>query len=83
MLWAYLFLLCYAQFLGAAILRIFKGYETKTLYTTIQIADGLTLVNSLLNRILYCVKMRPIRKAMLSMFPENLRSFLHLSLPQS
>lgn len=77
MLWVYLlFLACYAPYLVARILRNFKGNNTTALYVTFEVPYDLMYLNSLLNPILYCIKMRSVRNAMLQTLPQSVRLFL-------
>ena len=83
MLWVYvLFLLCYAPFLGVSILGMYKEKSDKIFYVTLRVEYTLMHMNSFLNPILYCAKIRPIRKAMLTLIPATVRSILHISIPQ-
>jgi len=83
MLWVYLlFLLCYAPFLGARLLRNFKGKNTKALFVAFEFPYTLMYINSLLNPILYCVKLRAIRRAMFRQMTGYLRSIFSQHFPE-
>jgi len=80
MLWVYLlFILCYAPFLAVRVLRNFYGKNTKALYIAFSIPYTIMYVNSLLNPVLYCIKMRPIRKAVFGLIPTKLRCCMRLN----
>lgn len=74
MLWVFLlFFMCYAPFLGARIVRNLYGMSTMNLYMAFNITYVIMYINSFLNPILYCIKMRPIRKAVFALMPAKLR----------
>jgi len=80
MRWIYvLFLVCYIPFLAVRILRNFKGKNTKVLFASFEVTFSLMYLNSLLNPILYCIKMQSVRKGMIRAMPKKIRSALHLS----
>ena len=83
MLWVYLlFLLCYVLFLVTPMLRYFSQNVTKTLFLVYEVSYIIMFLNSLVNPLFYSLKMRPIRRAMISLIPEKIRSRLHLTIPQ-
>ncbi|XP_031554657.1 melanocortin receptor 3-like [Actinia tenebrosa] len=77
MLWVYgLFIACYAPFL---VVRIFKNLttgHTKATFIAFTFTYFLVFCNSFLNPILYCMKMRPVRRSILALLPDPLRRCL-------
>lgn len=77
MLWVYgLFVLCYAPFL---IVRIFKNFttgHTKTTFIAFTFTYFMVFCNSFLNPILYCMKIRAIRRSVMALLPKSLRTCL-------
>lgn len=77
MLWVYgLFVVCYAPFL---IVRIFKNFatgHTKATFIAFTFTYFLVFCNSFLNPILYCMKMRAVRRSILALMPDSLRTYL-------
>jgi len=72
-LWIYLlFILCYAPFLIARVMKNYLDTKTKTVYLLFNTAYVIMYLNSLLNPIVYCIKMRPIRNAVVRLVPEQL-----------
>lgn len=70
MLWVYLmFVVCYVPFLAMRTARNYNGTNTDLLYGVYEISYALTFLNSLINPIFYCIRMRRLRKAMLNCIP--------------
>ena len=89
MLWVYLiFIACFTPFLGIKLYEHITGnYEVqKVSYMALCLSYISINLNSLLNPIFYCIKMRPIRRAVFKLVPQKLKDFwnmqnfhLHLS----
>ncbi|XP_028516332.1 adenosine receptor A2b-like [Exaiptasia diaphana] len=70
MLWVYLmFIVCYVPFLAMRTARNYNGTNTDMLHAVYEISYALTFLNSLINPVFYCIRMRRLRKAMLSWIP--------------
>lgn len=68
-----LFLLCYTPYIGVQLALLF-GAENVLVHASEIITVSIVFVNSVLNPLLYCWRMRDIRRAMLSVIPCKLKS---------
>lgn len=83
MLWVYLiFIACLAPFLIVRSARNIRGPrgQTKTMNMLFNLSYSILYLNSLFNPIFYCIKMRPIRKAVLKLIPEKVRLCLGVTI---
>jgi hypothetical protein len=71
-----LFLLCYAPCLVVRIFKNFANGHTKASFIAFTFTYFMLYANSLLNPILYCMKMRAVRKAMLILLPQCIQTCL-------
>ena len=79
MLWVFgLFLVCYAPFVITAIVMDIGNSPSFALFCYFA-SLGLVLLNSLLNPILYCVKMSQIRRAVVAQLPQKVRHLLRIT----
>ena len=71
-----LFILCYAPFLVVRVFKNFTTGHTKTTFIAFTFTYFFLYCNSFLNPILYCMKMRAVRKSVLTLLPAPLRTSL-------
>lgn len=74
MLWLYVaFMFCYTPFIIMRIIRNYWGTNTAISYGLHEASYSLLFINSLVNPILYCVKITEIRKAIFRVTPKPLK----------
>jgi len=79
MLWVYLiFIACLVPFLIVKTVRNIgrASAKTKTMNMLFNLSYSILYLNSLFNPIFYCIKMKPIRRAVLKLIPERCRRLL-------